>query len=70
VLYIDNYENTPWEAIRYLIGEANYGGRVTDAWDRRLVNTYLDTWYCEDAINTENFKLSSLPVSVCVCVCM
>jgi len=60
VLYIDNYEQTPWEAIRYLIGEANYGGRVTDAWDRRLVNTYLDTWYCDDAINTENFKLSSL----------
>jgi len=61
VLYIDNYEVTPWEAIRYLIGEANYGGRVTDPWDRRLVNTYLDTWYCDEALTTENFKLSSLP---------
>jgi len=60
VLYIDNYEHTPWEAIRYLIGEANYGGRVTDAWDRRLVNTYLESWYCDEALTTENFKLSSL----------
>ena len=60
VLYLDKYDATPWEAIRYLIGEANYGGRVTDAWDRRLVNTYLETWYNEEAINTDNFKLSSL----------
>jgi dynein heavy chain len=61
VIYIDNYDTTPWEAIRYLIGEANYGGRVTDQWDRRLVNTYLETWYNESIFETENFKMSSLP---------
>ncbi|EKX36467.1 hypothetical protein GUITHDRAFT_97557 [Guillardia theta CCMP2712] len=61
VLYLDNYEQTPWEAIRYLIGEANYGGRVTDNWDRRLVTTYLESWYSETLFDTENFKLSSLP---------
>ena len=61
VIYIDNYEATPWEAIRYLIGEANYGGRVTDSWDRRLVNTYLETWYNDGIFETENFKMSSLP---------
>ena len=60
LLYVDNYEATPWEAIRYLIGEANYGGRVTDAWDRRLLNTYLDTWYNEAIFETDNFKMSSL----------
>jgi dynein heavy chain len=31
----------PWETLRYLIGEAMYGGRVTDSFDRRALMTYL-----------------------------
>lgn len=34
----------PWASLRYLIGEAMYGGRVTDNWDRRILNTYLDEY--------------------------
>lgn len=34
-------ENLPWETMRYLIGDAMYGGRVTDEWDRRVLVTYL-----------------------------
>ena len=30
-MYLDEYPNDiPWDAIRYLIAEANYGGRVTE----------------------------------------
>lgn len=35
-------EELPWETLRYLIGEAMYGGRVTDNNDRRVLNCYLD----------------------------
>lgn len=35
-------EQLPWESLRYLIGEAMYGGRVTDSFDRRILTTYLD----------------------------
>ncbi|ORZ35435.1 dynein heavy chain and region D6 of dynein motor-domain-containing protein [Catenaria anguillulae PL171] len=34
----------PWSTLRYLIGETTYGGRVTDEYDRRVVNTYLEEY--------------------------
>jgi dynein heavy chain len=38
---MNNEEDLPWDTLRYLIGEAMYGGRVTDDFDRRVMNTYL-----------------------------
>ncbi|CAJ0964167.1 unnamed protein product [Ranitomeya imitator] len=32
----------PWEDLRYLFGEIMYGGHITDDWDRRLCQTYLE----------------------------
>jgi dynein heavy chain len=43
----------PWETLRYLIGEAMYGGRVHDNWDRRVMATYLEE-YCGDFIFDTN----------------
>eukprot|EP01135_Chromosphaera_perkinsii_P002697 Nk52_evm65s226 gene=Nk52_evmTU65s226 len=34
----------PWNSLKYLIGETMYGGRVTDSFDRRTLNTYMDEY--------------------------
>jgi dynein heavy chain len=37
-------EMIPWGSIKYLVGEAMYGGRVTDDFDRRTLVCYLDEY--------------------------
>ena len=49
----NNDENLPWASLRYLIGEAMYGGRVTDSFDRRVLVTYLEE-YMGDFIFDKN----------------
>jgi len=48
-------ETIPWNSLKYLIGEAMYGGRVTDDCDRRVLNTYLKE-YLGDFIFDTNQK--------------
>ncbi|XP_070711337.1 dynein axonemal heavy chain 2 [Pempheris klunzingeri] len=59
-LYLDEYEEIPWDALKYLIAGVNYGGHVTDDWDRRLLTTYINDYFCDAAISQPFFKLSSL----------
>ncbi|KAL8430370.1 hypothetical protein Efla_001135 [Eimeria flavescens] len=33
----ESFQPLPWELLQYLASEVNYGGRVTDEWDRRLL---------------------------------
>ncbi|XP_004521647.2 dynein heavy chain 2, axonemal [Ceratitis capitata] len=59
-LYLNEYEETPWGALKFLIAGINYGGHVTDDWDRRLLTTYINQFYCDGALTTHKFRLSSL----------
>ena len=43
----------PWATLRYLIGEAMYGGRVSDFYDRRILVTYLNEYFGDFLFNEE-----------------
>jgi len=49
----DGDDELPWETLRYLIGEAMYGGRVTNDFDRRVMMCYLEE-FCGDFIFDTN----------------
>ncbi|KAG7190743.1 hypothetical protein KM043_006815 [Ampulex compressa] len=60
-VYLDEYPDTPWESLKYLIAGVCYGGHVTDDWDRRLLMTYVQQYFTEEALTLPHYRLSSLP---------
>lgn len=50
-MFLDDYEEIPWEALNYMVAQANYGGRVTDAKDRRLIEVILLDFYTEKVLD-------------------
>jgi dynein heavy chain len=53
-------KSPPWEAINYLISEVTYGGRVTDDFDRRLINVYAKDCFNNNVIMTELHKMAEI----------
>lgn len=54
-MFVNEYKEVPFEAINYMTGECNYGGRVTDDWDRRCLLTLLADFCNSSVVEDENY---------------
>ncbi|XP_058823709.1 dynein axonemal heavy chain 3 [Topomyia yanbarensis] len=57
-LFLHQYSYIPFEGHIYLTGECNYGGRVTDDKDRRLLMSLLNRIYNPESIDIDEYQLS------------
>jgi dynein heavy chain len=58
-MFLDKYAEIQWEALNYMIAEANYGGRVTDPADRRLIGNIFHDICNKDMLNV-NYRFSGM----------
>jgi len=56
-MFLDEQEEIPWDALLYVTGHINYGGRVTDDWDRVCLLSTLKKYYTPDVLE-EGYILS------------
>lgn len=59
-MFLNQYEDIQYVAIKYLTGECNYGGRVTDDWDRRLIVNILDNFVNSEVVSDPNYLFSDI----------
>lgn len=58
-MYLDEQPDVPYQALNYLVAEVNYGGRVTDDKDVRLIKALLKKYFSPEIMN-DSYKLSKL----------
>ncbi|XP_044079595.1 dynein axonemal heavy chain 1 isoform X1 [Siniperca chuatsi] len=57
-MFLNEYQDVPYKVLKYTAGEINYGGRVTDDWDRRCLLSVLEDFYCP-AVLIDDYVYSS-----------
>lgn len=55
--FLNEFEYTPWDSMRFMTGDINYGGRVTDDLDRLLLLCILRKYYTPEILE-EGYKFS------------
>jgi dynein heavy chain len=56
-IFIETYEEVPYKVLNYIGAEINYGGRVTDDKDVRLIKVILEC-YMNERMLEDNYHLS------------
>ncbi|KAL7746739.1 hypothetical protein RI367_007902 [Sorochytrium milnesiophthora] len=56
-MFLEEYSDIPFKVLKYTVGHINYGGRVTDDWDRRLIMSILADYYNPKALE-DNYRFS------------
>merc|ERR1719171_158522 len=54
MVFVNQYDEVPYKVLNYLGAAINYGGRVTDKEDKRLIAKILNTYICPGAIELKS----------------
>jgi dynein heavy chain len=57
-MFLEEQPVIPWQAIKYVVGEISYGGRVTDDWDQRCVGMILEMFASPEILD-DAYKFSA-----------
>ena len=57
--FLEEQEIVPWDALNYATGHINYGGRVTDDWDRRCIMSVLSI-YMVPSVLSDDYRFSKV----------
>ncbi|KAH8863214.1 Dynein heavy chain 1, axonemal [Schistosoma japonicum] len=57
MMFLTEYDVTPYKVLCYTAGQINYGGRITDDWDRRCAMSILDEYYFPSVLE-DNYSYS------------
>lgn len=52
-LFLETQDEIPWDALQFVTGDINYGGRVTDGLDQRCLSTTLKIYCCPEALKDD-----------------
>lgn len=58
-MFLDEYQDIPYKVLKYTAGEINYGGRVTDDWDRRCLLSVVEDFYCPAVLSSDHVYSAS-----------
>ncbi len=63
-IFLDEQDEIPWDALVYVTGHINYGGRVTDDNDRKCLLKTLQRYYCVENLE-DGFTYSDSGMYYC-----
>ncbi|XP_060709267.1 dynein axonemal heavy chain 8-like [Hemiscyllium ocellatum] len=64
----DKKKGVSWNTIRYMLGEVQYGGRVTDDYDKRLLNCFCKVWFSEKTFDPKFNFYTNYIIPICASV--
>jgi len=64
-IFLEEYEGIPYRVLDYLLGDINYGGRVTDDKDQRLIKNILRIYLTPSIFKYSGYKFSKSGMYYC-----